>query len=137
MSVRVGVAVVIKRSDKMLIGVRKGSHGAGKYQTPGGHLEFGETFEECASREAFEETGLAVSNCRFLYATNDFMKEEGKHYVTVFVIADAEQDKEPQVMEPEKCEFWKWMSEEEFRSLPHDKLFIPLQNIKEALNKIM
>lgn len=53
-------------------------------QCPGGHLEYGESFADCAKREVLEETGLQVGNVKFLVATNDVM-EEGKHYVTVFV----------------------------------------------------
>ena len=34
--------------------------GAGKVNAPGGHIEVGETPEECAIREAFEEVGIAV-----------------------------------------------------------------------------
>jgi 8-oxo-dGTP diphosphatase len=54
-------------------------------QLPGGHLEHGESFAQTAAREVLEETGLVVGIVKFLTATNDVFKEEGKHYVTVFV----------------------------------------------------
>jgi 8-oxo-dGTP diphosphatase len=53
-------------------------------QCPGGHLEHGESFEDCAKREALEETGLEVGDVKFLTATNDVM-DEGSHYVTIYV----------------------------------------------------
>lgn len=53
-------------------------------QCPGGHLEYGETFTECAKREVLEETGLEVGDIKFLVATNDVFGE-GKHYITIFV----------------------------------------------------
>jgi 8-oxo-dGTP diphosphatase len=66
-------------------------------QCPGGHLEHGESFADCAKREALEETGLEIGNIRFLTATNDVM-EEGKHYVTVFVTGVVVgEKKEPEV----------------------------------------
>jgi 8-oxo-dGTP diphosphatase len=75
--VGVGCFVIRKRSDgspdMFLIGRRKGSHGAGKYQLPGGHLEFSESFEECAIREVYEETGLTLQSAEFATATNDIM----------------------------------------------------------------
>ncbi len=54
---------------------------------PGGHLEFGESFEHCAIREVLEETGLSINpeSVQFLTATNDIMASERKHYVTIFV----------------------------------------------------
>ena len=63
------------------------TYGPGTWALPGGHLEFGETFEACARREVLEETGLAVKHdsVRFLTATNDVMQPERKHYVTVFM----------------------------------------------------
>lgn len=122
--VRVGVGAFVLSSSStssssaqnptFLIGRRLGSHGAGSYALPGGHLEFGETPEECAAREVLEETGLEVKNVRFLTATNDFLEKEGKHYVTLFVVCErADERAEPRVMEVDKCEGWEWSEWEE------------------------
>ncbi len=54
---RVGVAVLIHRGEHLLLIQRKNVHGAGSWSTPGGHLEYGETPEECARLKAKEETG--------------------------------------------------------------------------------
>jgi 8-oxo-dGTP diphosphatase len=58
---RVGVGVMIVRGGKVLIGQRKGSHGAGQHALPGGKLEWKETWEECARREILEETGIELT----------------------------------------------------------------------------
>jgi 8-oxo-dGTP diphosphatase len=103
-----------KKAYKFILGKRLGSHGAGTWALPGGHLEFGESFEDCAAREIMEETGLDVEDVKFLTATNDVMPSEeapqaeaeaeagagagagmdvlnartqGKHYVTIFMTA--------------------------------------------------
>jgi ADP-ribose pyrophosphatase YjhB (NUDIX family) len=47
----VGLGVLVVRDGKVLVGQRRGSLGAGEYALPGGHLEHGEGFEECAARE--------------------------------------------------------------------------------------
>jgi len=92
------------------MGKRKGSHGAGTWALPGGHLEFEESFEECARREVLEETGLNVDSLRFLTATNDVMQAERKHYITIFMVCCvANDDAEPQILEPDKCESWEWV----------------------------
>jgi 8-oxo-dGTP diphosphatase len=116
--VRVGVGVFILQSlhesptnPCFLIGKRKGSHGAGTYALPGGHLEFGESPEECAIRELMEETGMKVTNIRFLTATNDLMEIENKHYITLLVVCERENaDAQPQIMEIDKCEGWAWVT---------------------------
>ncbi|KAF9468893.1 NUDIX hydrolase domain-like protein [Collybia nuda] len=83
---KVGVGVfILDQAGRFILGKRKGSHGEGTWALPGGHLEFGETFEACAVREVLEETGLQVTDLRFLTATNNIMESEGKHYVTIFL----------------------------------------------------
>ena len=103
----VGVAVIVIKNGKVLLGKRKNSHGEGTWAFPGGHLEFGETIEECARREIFEETGITIKNLRYGPYTNDIFSEEVKHYVTLFILADYASG-EPAVKEPNKCEKWQW-----------------------------
>ncbi len=82
---RVGVAVIITKNDQVLLMRRKNSHGAGTWSTPGGHLEYGESPEECARRETKEETGLNIGEVRFRAITNDVFEAENKHYITIWM----------------------------------------------------
>jgi 8-oxo-dGTP diphosphatase len=58
--VRVGIGVFVWKDGKFLMGKRLGSHGSGTWSIPGGHLEFDETWQQCAVREVLEETGLKI-----------------------------------------------------------------------------
>lgn len=129
--VRVGVGVIIWRNNRILLGQRIGSHGAETWATPGGHLEVGESIEECAQREVLEETGLVVNSVTKLGFTNDIFEEEKKHYVTLFVAASSDAG-EPQVTEPDKCRQWKWCKLDE---LP-EPLFLPLINLLQEDPKL-
>ena len=67
---RVGTAVFIVRNGKFIILKRQGSHGAGTWSTPGGHVEFGEDPVDTRKREALEETGCEIADVRFVAITN-------------------------------------------------------------------
>lgn len=90
----------------MLLGKRKGAHGAGEYASPGGHLEHGEGFDACAAREVREETGLAIDRVRFLRVLN-VLDYPPHHYVDLAFAADWVGG-EPSVCEPDKIESWAW-----------------------------
>lgn len=125
---RVGVACFVWKDGKFLMGKRRGAHGADTWSIPGGHLEFGETWEEAAAREVMEETGMRVKNIRLVSINNDLFTEENRHYVTIWMEADWAAN-EPQISEPDKYTNQAWF---DFQSLP-SPLFEPCwQNLRAA-----
>lgn len=121
---KIGIGVIIIKDNKVLFGKRKNSHGDGTWSLPGGHLEFGESWEDCALREVEEEVGITINNLHFVTATNDIFQAEEKHYVTLFVKADYVAG-EVTLKEPEKCEQWNWF---DWDNLPQP-LFLPIENL--------
>ena len=122
--VKVGVGVFVKKGDDFLLGLRIGSHGAGTWALPGGHIEFGESIEDCAIREVLEETGMTINNVQPLTFTSDLFVDVNKHYITLFVSSDWVSG-EPMLREPEKCQSWQW---HRWHELP-EPLFPPLQQL--------
>ena len=120
----IGVGVIIRKDGKVLFGKRKNAHSAGAWCGPGGHLEFSETVEECARRETMEEAGIVITNIQTAPYTEDFFPAEGKHYITIFVVADYASG-EVRVCEPEKCERWDWFS---WDNLP-EPLALPVEQL--------
>ena len=121
---KVGVGVIVLRDGLVLLGKRRGSHGAGTWSAPGGALEYGEDLVDCAVRELREETGLTASSLELGPYTNDVFPEVGKHYVTIFVVARGIHGS-PANLEPDKCEGWAWFKWGEWPS----PLFKPVQSL--------
>jgi len=77
-----------------------------------------------------EEVSIKIKNLKRGHFTNDIHKEEGKHYITIFIIAEYDTG-EIKTLEPEKCEGWQWFS---WDNLPKP-LFLPIQNLlKQGYN---
>lgn len=104
---KVGVGVLVLKDNKILLKRRKGSHGAGEYEDAGGgHLDYMESFEECARREIREEVGIEIKNIKFLCVSN-IRKYTPKHYVDIGFVADWASG-EAKIMEPDKCDHIDW-----------------------------
>lgn len=118
----VGLGVIVEKDGKILIGKRLSSHGSGTYMLPGGHLEFGETFEECAAREVMEESRIIIKNITFACVHNDIAYD--KHYVTIGMHAEWESgDPKEEVGVSEE---WQWMDP---RNLPEPMFYHSKRNI--------
>jgi len=130
---RVGIGILIIQNSRILLGKRKNSLGHGVWATPGGHLEFGETLEECTKRELLEETNLKAESVKKLWFTNDVYAQENKHYVSIFMLVDTISG-EIKNNEPHKCAGWQWF---DLNNLP-SPLFLSLDtliNKEKILNK--
>jgi 8-oxo-dGTP diphosphatase len=121
---RVGVGVIVTRSDRVLLIRRVGVHGRGTWSTPGGHLEYGESPEACAIRETKEETGVDITNVRAIGYTNDVFEESGRHYITLWM-AGEHRSGEATIAAPYEVAEVGWYA---WGALP-EPLFLPLWNL--------
>jgi NAD+ diphosphatase len=63
------VIVLIRRGGEFLL-ARKPEWAPGRYSLVAGFVDFGESLEECVDREVLEETGLKVTNIRYVGSQN-------------------------------------------------------------------
>ncbi len=132
----VGVGILILNDkEEVLLGLRIASHGTGEWSFPGGHLEFGETVFETAKREVKEETGLDIEAFELISVCDEmrYIETNGKHYLNLGVVGKY-RGGEPQTMEPDKCQEWRWFSLE---ALP-ENLFEPTAlTLRNFRNKVI
>jgi 8-oxo-dGTP diphosphatase len=124
---QVGVAILLMKGNQVLLMKRKGPHGPGTWTTPGGHMEFGETPEQCAAREAKEEVGVEIVEIRFRALTNDVFESEGRHSVSIWMDGKIRSG-EPSIVAEEEVAELGWFA---WDSLPQP-LYLPFENyVKE------
>ena len=122
----VGVGVVFIRDGRVFLAKRQGAHGEDTWASAGGHLETGETLEDCARREALEELGVTVGELRYLCLSN--IIAYGKHYVDIEFLGHIG-GQEPALVEPEGFSESGWF--------PLDALPQPLfQAVRYALDSL-
>ncbi len=124
----VGIAVLVRRADgAILMGQRQGSHGAGTWSVPGGHVEQGETLWGAAVRELAEEAGIRIDSgdVEMLdeYTFTDF--PGGRSYVTLYAVVTVPAE----TGLPEPCrEMSAWIWADSRYNVPGD-LFAPLDKL--------
>jgi len=130
---RVGIGVIVQNEQgQILLGKRNKSekreehkmNGEWDWSLPGGGLEYGESFEDCAIREVKEETNIDIQNPKFACVQNDCERFNNKectcHWVTIGMMS-TEFKGEAIANEPDKYTEWKWF---ELDKLP-DNIFFP------------
>ena len=106
---KVGTGIVILNKNKELLFCKRTYAPIG-WSMAGGHLEYGETLEECAKREAMEEAGIEIDNVKPMAIAEDIFPDRELHYVTAFVFSTIRDNQTPKNMEPNKCDGWEWFS---------------------------
>jgi 8-oxo-dGTP diphosphatase len=88
----VGVVIVVRRGDRVLLAQRSRGLYTGRWGFPGGHIERGETVIEAAMRELDEETGIAADPqgvlTHFDVIERDASGDVIVHYLLLAVLAD-------------------------------------------------
>ncbi len=129
--VKVGIGVMVRNENgEMLMGRRgpEAKNERGKWNFPGGELDFGETLFECAKREAMEEYAVEVEPTRILKVIDHILEEEKQHWVNPIIEARLVKG-EPKLMEPHKTDKIGWFP---IDSLPGELTV----NMKELFKEI-
>jgi mutator protein MutT len=115
----VGVGAAIFNEDgKLLITLRgeKAKNERGKWEIPGGSVEFGEKFEDAIRREIKEELGVEIQVLALLGICDHIILEEHQHWVSPTYICRITKGI-PRILEPTKCADIGWFTIAEAESL--------------------
>ena len=126
--------ILINEEGKYLLAKRgqKAKNERGKWEFPGGSVEFGDTMRDTIIREMKEELGIAVEPIEHFPPIDHIIPQDQQHWVTSAYISKIIKG-QPTIMEPEKCSEIGWFTIEEIQKLP---LSIATQlNIKQLIQR--
>jgi 8-oxo-dGTP diphosphatase len=105
---KVGVgALLIDESGRILLTLRRRPPEAGCWSIVGGKLDYLETLEQCAAREALEEVGVTIAIESLLCVTDHLIPAEGQHWVSPAYLAHVS-SRDTRNCEPDKTQEVRW-----------------------------
>lgn len=126
MNYKIACNIIVYKKDSILLGKRKKPIFKNKWSLPGGHLEFGEGIQNCATRELEEETGILIKKMRLFFIVEEITATEQYYH---FFLCCIVKEKNVEYHNKEIDNFREWK-------------FFPLKNLpkkiitthKEAIN---
>ena len=103
-------AMIFNSEGKVFLSQRgeKARNESGKWDFPGGAVEFGEKCAKAVEREVLEEFNMKIKVTEFLEVVDHIIPEEKQHWVSPSFVAKYVSG-EPKILEPEKCNEIKWV----------------------------
>jgi 8-oxo-dGTP diphosphatase len=130
-----GVGAIIHNGQRQILLMRRASSldpsrsTVGMWSNPGGEVDFGETVEQAAVREAREELGVTLALERVIGFSDQSLPQAGLHWHLVTFLGHIAAG-EPRIQELAKFEDLRWFAIEE---LPADcglhHVIIPLRQL--------
>lgn len=117
--VGVGVgAIIVSGEGKYFLAKRgrRAKNERGKWEFPGGSLEFGETMRGALIREIQEEFGIEIDPFELLPAYDHIIPDENQHWIALAFLSKIKSG-EPKILEPAKCEAIGWFSISEIENM--------------------
>lgn len=119
----VGTGAFIINDDGKILLTRRGVNArnqVGKWEAPGGKVEFGETAKQTILREAKEELNIDIHIDALLGFVDDIIEEEKQHWAGPTWLASIISGI-PTIMEPDMCDGMDWFTVEEAEKLEKSK----------------
>ena len=131
----VGAGAVILNEHGMVFLALRGREArneSGKWEFPGGCVEFGETLEHALAREVMEEYGFEIEVVKLLDVVNHLIPAEKQHWVSPTFLCRYKGGTAV-IKEPHKCDKIGWFTLDE---IPEQQLTIASKKSLESLRKI-
>lgn len=123
---RPGSAVLVMHEGKILLGRRNKVNANNKWVLPGGGIDWGETSEEAAKREALEETGLEVELEELVCVKEIIATHADYHSIVFFYKA---KPKKPEIKVSDDLSEAKFFTIQEIKALDY------VQSVEDVLKE--
>lgn len=130
----VGVGAVIIGPEDRLFLARRGREARnerGRWEFPGGSIEFGETMENALVREVREEFGFEIVVDELLDVVDHIIPQEHQHWISPTFLCRVKSG-EPRILEPHKCDEIGWFRLDE---IPENEMTIASRNSLSSLRR--